>query len=276
MELKYANTAIEAHEAAENGFEPVECSFGKESIVGGYVLDHHGKYSCEDAVSIKAAKMALDGINLEKFVVTGEADCDQVYAIAALSGPKIPISLDEAVAVAEIDIDPIGRDRTLDRYIKILMHWQKTERLPHCLESTYKSIGYAIEIFNGRYSSEDVSSAIHQEENLKETAKNDIKQSEAGKIVLVDSDIWGFNIWYETAPIVVVYSKIKKKVSIGVHPKNKDLLGAEGLNKIYPILDSKIKVGWGGRKDIGASPRNVEMNYADAIKAYDIIKELIC
>ena len=283
-EIIYAQDMKEALEATKRGFEPVECSFGRDSVVGIYKLDHHGQYSSEEAVSIKAARLALEDVKLEKFVVTGAADCDQCYAIAALSGPKIPINLNEATAVADIDIDPIGRDLTSDKYIRILIFNQKTQSLPNGLDSTLKSLYELIEIFNGRYSEEDVKAAIEKENKRKQIVRSGIKEIEPGKIALVNSDARGFDVWYEYAPVVVAYVEPKKAITLGLCPKTGgtlgdksglDLLGQEGLNKVFPKLDELIKPGWGGRETIGGSPRNIPMTYEDAVKVYQLIKEII-
>src|SRR3989344_3873719 len=165
VKLEYAATLQEAKKHLENGYEPVECAFGSESAVGSLVLDHHGKYSNEDAVSVKAARLALEGRKQNQFVVTGTPDCDQIYAIAALSG-LIPVKMDDALAIAEIDIDPIGRDKTMERYLPILMFEQRTQHLqqhPNCLESSYTALGELIKVFDGKFHSSDIDEAINKE-----------------------------------------------------------------------------------------------------------------
>lgn len=285
VELIYANNLEDALNALENGFEPVECSFGDKSVVGKHILDHHGKYAGEEAVSIKAVRLALKGVTLDKFVVTGTADCDQCYAIAALNG-SIHLSLDEAAAVAEMDTDPIGRDFTSNRYIKILMHRQITDGLPNCLESTYSSLDALIRIFNDNYTNADVNDALQKEEQRKQRMKTQVVLVEEGKVALVRSDSaeWGFDVWYGLAPIVVVYKVNKSSVTIGLCPKKGgtladktgfDLLGNEGLMRAVPLLNTEIIEGWGGRKTIIGSPRNTPMSYEDAVKVYELIRKII-
>jgi len=283
-EILYASNMAEALDMATKGFEPVECAFGREgSAVGRYKLDHHGQYSGEEAVSVKAARLALEGVKLQRFVVTGDADCDQCYAIAALSGSQIPIDMDEANAIAEVDVDPIGRDLASDRYVRILLFNQRTHGFPSCLDSTYKALGEFVGIFNGRYGAKDVDAARSYEKARKDSVRQGIKQLEPGRVALVASDDWGFDVWYESAPIVVAFVAPKKSVTIGLCPKKGgtlgdrtgfELLGPEGLKRVYPVLDSEIKPGWGGRETIGGSPRNAEMTYEDAQKAFAIIKEI--
>jgi len=285
VNIRYAQTLEEAINYEKEGYEPVECSFGKHSVVGKLLLDHHGQYSGQDAVSIKAAKFALNGIKLKNFVVTGEADCDQCYAIAALSGPQIPVKIEHAEAIAEIDTDPVGRDKTNERYIQTLMFEQKTQNLKYCLESSYKSLDELIRIYNNHYDSNEVNQAINNERERKISAKNNIKLYEQGKIALAVSQDKGFDVWYEIAPVVVHYNPDKKLIVFMLNPKKGglfgektgfDLLGKEGLIPIYEKLDNLLqKKGCGGREMIGGSPRNVEMSYNDALRAYEFIKSII-
>jgi len=281
--LRYAQTLEDAINHEKEGYEPVECSFGKHSAVGKLILDHHGPYSKHDAVSLKAARFALKGVKLKNFVVTGDADCDQCYAIAALSA-QIPVKLEQAEAVAEIDTDPVGRDKTSERYIQILMFEQKTN-LNHCLESSYKSLDELIRIYNGDYDSKEVRQAINNEKERKLSAKKDIKFCEQRKIALAVAPNKAFNEWYEIAPVIVHYNPDKKLITFMLNTKKSesfggktgfDLLGKEGFAPIYEKLDGILhKKGCGGREMIGGSPRNVEMSYDEALKAYNFIRLII-
>ncbi len=277
-ELRYAQNMEEALKALEEGFEPVECSFGPDSVIGKYKLDHHGKYSGEEAVSVKAAKLALAGERCDRFVVTGAADCDQSYAIAALSG-YIPINIDEAMAIAEVDMDQIGKDMTSERYLRILLFDQKTLNLPNCLESTQEALFEFTNIFNGDYSDTDINEAVKNEIERRERVKADIKAIKPGKIALVSTSSRGFDVWYKCAPIVVEFFEPKSTITLGVCPKNGpngyksglDILGSEGLKTIYPILGE----GWGGRETIGGSPRDLKMTFQDARRAYRMLKRIL-
>ena len=279
MEIIFANSKEEAERALEKGFEPVECAFGRDSVIGPLKLDHHGEYSHLEAVSISAAKLALEGITQDKFVVTGKADCDQCYAIAALN-ERIPIDLDEARAIAEMDVDPIGRDLTSERYLKYLMFHQITRDLPNCLNSTKKALEELVRIFNNEFDQTDVQRAISKEHKRRKTVKEERVELEPGKISLVNSKEWGYDVWYQEAPIVVAYSQVDKTVTLGLCPKSGgllgdktgyDLIGQEGLIPIYEVLGP----GWGGRDVIGGSPRGQEMSFEDAKTAFETIKKII-
>ena len=82
ISLAYTPTLESAQAWAKQGYEGIECAFGKEkSVVGQYILDHHGTFSGEEPVSIKAARLAESGVRLTKFLVTGLPDPDAIYAI---------------------------------------------------------------------------------------------------------------------------------------------------------------------------------------------------
>ena len=102
LELVYTNNFKEASKYRDQGYEPVECSFGKESVIGPLKLDHHGPYSAEEPVSLKAFKLVKEGYFRSKFVVTGMADPDSVYCMLALSR-EIKPSLEISVSIAQMD-----------------------------------------------------------------------------------------------------------------------------------------------------------------------------
>ena len=115
-------------------------------------------------------------------------------------------------------------------------------------------------------------------------ARQDIEKLDPGKVALTNSSAWGFDVWYESAPIVVSYIAPKKSIIVGLCPKTGgtlgdvsgfDILGPEGLKDVFLGLDEEIAPGFGGRETIGGSPRNVEMSHDDAERAYEVIKELI-
>lgn len=84
--IKHVNTTVEAIELLEQGYCPVECSIGGESIVDELSMDHHGVLSHLEGVAVRAYR---DYFGVRKsdprFVVTGAADADATFAIAALS-----------------------------------------------------------------------------------------------------------------------------------------------------------------------------------------------
>jgi hypothetical protein len=290
IEILYAPTLEQATLALEAGYEPVECSFGRESVVGEYVLDHHGKYSAEEAVSTKAAKLASDGIKLNRFVVTGAADTDQMYAVAALAG-AIPIRMEDAEAIAEMDVDPIGRNILDERYVRVLLHKQEYLDSTNGQKSSVRSLAAAIRIFSpGDYLYAhdwfhwDYMEAILREKYQRKNALGAVRDRVPGKVALVSGQVGpAWNDWYTQAPIVVAYVANQERVTVGLCPKKGgilsdksgfDILGDKGLLTFIPSLN-QIVAGWGGRPDVIGSPRNQKMSLEGAAEVYEMIKKVV-
>jgi len=276
-DLIYANTLDEAIEAKNKGFEPVECAFGKESVVGKFILDHHGKYSNEPAVSIKAAKLAQQGVRLDNFVVTGQADCDQMYAIAALNG-RIPINMEEAEWIAIMDTNPIGKDRTWLKYLPILIFEHQTQGLENNLEGSKEALNKLINVYTRNISGKEINAALQYEETRKMTVLSDLKMITAGKVGLAVSEKKGFDVWYEKAPVIIQYNPISQSITFGLCPirgvtltalDGFDIIGPDGFNFHYSEFDKILgSPGCGGRDVVGGSPRNEKFSEADAVKLY--------
>ena len=280
----YANNLGEAEKARNEGFEPVECAFGLVSVVGPRELDHHGAYSKNEAVSIKAAKLAIGGDRHGKFVVAGRPDHDQIYACAVLSS-SIPAVLAEAEAVAEMDTDPIGRDRTSSRYLNDLLFEQTTKNLSRDCSGAYQALALLVDIYTRAPSQEELSIALDLERKRRECMLEQIVACEEGKVALAISDERGFGEWYTRAPIVVLYNPAKKSITLGLNPKKGspffdyngfDLLGASGFMPIYSEFDKATrKSSSGGREVVGGSPRGVSMSQEDAGAYYTVLVNVV-
>lgn len=282
VELVYANNMQEAENARDGGFEPVECAFGSSSVVGPRILDHHGPYSANEAVSIRAAKLVAGGDSCNKFVVAGRPDHDQIYACGVLS-LNIPANLDQAEAVAEMDVDPIGRDRTSPRYLPEILFEQGTQGIARNLSGAQNALNCLIDIYSRPHSSEEIALALRNEEIRKRNVLEKIVLNAEGKVALAISEERGFGEWYTKAPIVVLYNPRTKGITLGLNPKKGtpffnyngfDLIGNKGFSSLYQEFDNATqKKGAGGREVIGGSPRGVIMNEEDARAYYQILLE---
>lgn len=90
LSIRVAASADEARAALADGYEPVECAFGGESVVGPLGLDHHGALAdrppvCRQALSAMSwpDRASLSG-PLTRFVAAGPPDADASLAIAIL------------------------------------------------------------------------------------------------------------------------------------------------------------------------------------------------
>jgi hypothetical protein len=86
--------------------------------------------------------------------------------------------------------------------------------------------------------------------------------ADATLVALAAAPLWGFDVWYRVAPIVVSYSSRLEKVTIGCPDLEtaEALCGPGGLQTLWPRLGP----GWGGRETIGGSPRDAALTLADA------------
>ena len=83
MKIYHSNDPQEIEHMLDEGYEPVECSIGGRSIVGDLQMDHHGELSHLTGVAIRAYENYGARKDDPRFVVTGAADADATFAIAA-------------------------------------------------------------------------------------------------------------------------------------------------------------------------------------------------
>ena len=130
LDIRIAATADEARAALAEGYEPVECAFGSESVVGPLGLDHHGALSDRPPV----CRQALDlhsGARLASFVVTGIPDADATMAMALLAQRSIAgLGGDDIVAL--VAASDVGRWKDLSaegRAGAIVLAWHARQRI---------------------------------------------------------------------------------------------------------------------------------------------------
>ena len=85
-----------------------------------------------------------------------------------------------------------------------------------------------------------------------------ISDSQA-RICITQSPVWGFDVWYRMAPIVVSYAARLNKITVGVaNVETAELLfGNGGLNRLWSLFGE----GWGGRESVGGSPRGLKLEF---------------
>lgn len=280
--LVYARDVKEARRYRDAGWEPVECSFGKESVVGPLKLDHHGSLSHEEAVSIKAAKLAVTDptLTVSRFVAAGMPDPDAVYTILVLSRTIKP-SLSIGEAIADLDLDPIGIDRIKGDYVRNILFDMYEER-ELSREGFLRACHIGRSAFNtDAPSPEDLQRALEYEKRRISEASNAVVLR-SSHCILVVSDSVGRDVWHNGEVGASLFVQFKPTLGVitlsgctllgskrmGM-PSVFDLLGPVGLETIYPKLDKLIRLeGFGGRPDIGGSPRGALVTLDDAERIY--------
>ncbi|RMG42358.1 MAG: hypothetical protein D6719_06520 [Candidatus Dadabacteria bacterium] len=286
VDLRYAATLEQAFEYRNRGYEPVECSFGDTSVVGPLKLDHHGVYSEEEPVSVKAARIAMqpDFKPVTRFVVTGLPDPDAVYALLVLSGNLEP-DLNIAKAIAELDIDPVGINRTAEPYIRnAIFEMKQIASLD--IEGYKQAINAGLTAFKpGEIPEELKQSALLFEELREVEAKDAIKEIK-NDVAFVVSDAASRDIWHRDASLVVQYKPGQKVVTVSgcseaaakrLGKKSVyELLGDRGFDNFYSEIDAILGVsGSGGRSDIGGTPRGEHVNEESARKIFEALLKKI-
>lgn len=293
-----------ARALADDGWCPIECSFGTVSVLDELRLDHHGQLSRLEGVAIRALRDHYGARAADpRFVIAGTADADATFAAAALSG-VLPGPQerggDELVALAEtidlLDREPVGADvpslpggplvlcwrafagnssDDLGALLGILM-WRKLVGARTAATEAFLDFGVEAEREARREALEARS---------RETTR-------VGDHVLLAeaSTGGGQRFWYGRrdelpasspdgweAPVLVTRNAKSEAITIGCASPvvAEALLGPGGLKAVFPLLPQRQRAGWGGREAIGGSPRGQIMSPQDARKAAEIVAAAI-
>jgi hypothetical protein len=296
IKIIHTNMASEAKRLCDEGWEPIECSFGSDgSVVGPLKMDHHGEYSTLLGVAVRAYTDhfgALKG-NRASFVVTGAADADATFAIAALSGllphpsraeefSKAPDFVKEAMTkdvtdlaelVNVVDVNPIGVRLEDVPYGDVLLAFNALSSGVEDRSAFHAGVDRWRALLGTRAPAAIIAAAKEEEGRRVATARLAAVTKLGAHVAFVESDAWGFDVWYsEIAPIIVALTP-QGNVTIGV--KNVAAatyyFKAGGLKNVFP----KLGEGWGGREAIGGSPRGQVMTRKEALEAAKTIEGLL-
>lgn len=295
MRIAHVNKVADAAKYLRQGFEPVECSFGVDgSVVGMLQMDHHGSFSHLEGVALRAYRDHWGACRLNrKFVVTGAADADACFAIAALCGllphPKAaeiaaehgrtarPEECRDITALAQhvnlLDTDPIGNSTVETEEGRLLTLW-------NVLGNGMDDLAFysGVHLWRRLLTSppQSLIDAAVSEKAYRIRAAQDAYRAfpsiNSRVLFVAGCDVWGFDVWYQTAPVVVSYTK-RGGVTIGCvsEAKAAELFGAGGLANVWPRLQP---YGWGGRSTIGGSPRGEVLTEGEAFAAACMVDAL--
>lgn len=296
MIIQFARTYEDAVSALNQGFEPIECSFGsKGSVVGPLVMDHHGEYSPMTGVALRAyADHFGERREDPRFVVTGSADADACFAIAALAGLLPHPSRETELASAPPPVKASGT-RDLSSLAE-LVNQVDTNPIGVRLEETelgvllllWNQLGSGVQDETSFYAGVDrwrsllgrAPKALLEAAKLQEQARvTEARKAEllvlVDQVAAVESSAWGFDVWYaEVAPIIVAFVPQGGNITIGCPSVEmaEKFFGSGGLKNVFAHLEPE---GWGGREAIGGSPRGQKMSRQQAIAVATTIQSLI-
>ncbi|MCB9546926.1 MAG: hypothetical protein H6706_13885 [Myxococcales bacterium] len=282
LTIAFTHRYEEAVALRDAGYEPIECAFGQHgSVLGEHALDHHGTESHREGVALRACRDLYGARQRDpRFVVTGTPDADAVLAIVALAGLVPAAALTPAFyeLVNRQDLDPIGL-ALLDEPGGVPLAWfNQQEHLTQSEEGFRKAIGHMVRLLTQGLPASEHAAVASRDRHRRDKAREGILArydrsglslpvpehprtvlrgeaaiDDAARVLVVRSTVWGFDVWYRLAPVVVSYAARMAKVTVGCPDlETAELLfGPGGLQTVWPHLGK----GWGGRETIGGSPR---------------------
>lgn len=259
----------------EQGFCPVECSFGGVSVCDELELDHHGSKSHLESVAIRAYRDFF-GVRAEdpRFVVN-HIDADSIFAVAALAGllphPELAKTMPAfmqkvwgqdlmplAETIAVMDCDPIGRDIIAMPMGATLAAWNSLFGANANDElAAYAAVEGFRRLLTQPSAQVFVSAAETAENQRREAALADLRErgEKQGCVMsIVQSRVFGFAEWYQRNveagapteaagwdnPIVVSLVEATSAITFGAPNKTvaEELLGTGGFMNVFKALNA--------------------------------------
>ncbi len=285
------------------GYEPIECAYGqKQSVLGPLCMDHHGFESHREGVALRACRDHYGARRDDpRFVVTGTPDADAVLAIVALAGlvPEAQLTRVFYELVDRHDVDPIGLDlltvpggvelawfnqrpgthnsvdgfrRAIDGMVELLSRTLTSEERARVVAAERSRRRKALEGVSRIYELDGRTARLPTEAEI---AASPVRRGEDVKprVLVVHGTVWGFDMWYRLAPVVVSFASRLEKVTVGCPDRvtAEALFGPGGLQWVWPRLGAD----WGGRETIGGSPRGVKQRATDADDTARLVLEAL-
>jgi len=275
LSLLHVATTDEARHFAALGYCPVECSFGAESVVDGLRMDHHGKLSTLEPVSLRAYRDRADARRSDPcFVVTGAADADATFAIAALAGllpapgtPDFSCVMKLAATIARADMNPFAeRWEESPEGVLLLAYKQQMQKCPHDAASFEKGVKLWVSLITVPPADMLATVQTKERERVRQARQATVIRLHP-EVAFVECPAWGWDVWYaEIAPVIVAYQAQSGRCSIGCRDEATAtrLFGPTGLLAVAEKLEPP---GWGGRETIIGSPRDRQITRDDALRA---------
>lgn len=304
LQIEFTHSYEEACRLRDAGYEPIECAFGQYgSVMGPHNMDHHGTESHREGVALRACRDLYGACADDpRFVVTGTPDADAVLAIIALAGLVSQDRLDPTFyeLVNAHDTDPIGLDMFNSDAGVELAWFNQRERLMQSESGFHTAIDHMTRLLTNGLTQGERTAVTKRDRGRRRRAnqgilhrfdrsgmelpfpkdieslpvrRGDAAIEGASRILVVKSTVWGFDVWYRLAPIVVSYAERMAKVTVGCPDMQtaEMLLGPGGLEQAWSALGK----GWGGRGTIGGSPRGDRQSLSVARATADALLPLL-
>jgi hypothetical protein len=313
LTLILSNDAAEIKALVAEGFCPIECSIGGESIVDDLMMDHHGKLSHLEPVSIRAYRDHFGTRAADpRFVTTGAADADACFTAAALAGmlphpsrvvaDNVPPPVKAAITcdlttladtVARIDVSPIGLDIASLPGGDMLITWNVMTQGATDTLGFYQGVAMwrtITEKANPASLKPFLDAGKASELARRQAALDDLER--CGQVidemlVLNGSRVFGFSEWYgrneveafESVegwkhPIVIALTERDNNVTIGC-PNTQVAESLFGAGGLKNVFAKLQPEGWGGREAVGGSPRGSKLSFEQVEMAAKVVASLI-
>ena len=294
VRIIHTSVIEEAKKLLKEGWEPIEVSIGGESVVGRLKMDHHGEHSGLEGVAIRSYRDHFGSCReTQGYIVTGSADADATFAIAALSGllphpsrvgefEEAPVWLKAAMTqdlttlaelVNRVDCDPIGIELPTTHEGRLLLTWGAMSSGVEDRSAFHAGVDRWRALTGSRPPKALIAAAAEEESARRASARELDFHEHMGCVTVLASKVWGFDVWYGDFTPCVVALTPDGNITVGVVNKDtaEKMFGPGGLKNIFPKLEPE---GWGGREAIGGSPRGVKMTKEQAIKAGRLLVSL--
>ena len=310
--LVLSNNVSEIRDLVSQGFCPIECSIGGESIVDDLQMDHHGSLSHLEPVSIRSYR-DLFAVRKDdpRFVTTGVADADATFTTAALAGiiphpsrevaPNLPPPVKGSMTkdysalaetVARVDLSPIGLNIPLLPYGEMLLTWNAfTAVTGRSTLGYYQGVGLWASFMEGNPAQIGPFLSAAKEAELNRVAASiaDLERGcvVGGVLLIKGSRVFGFPEWYGRVedqpfdsidgwrhPVVLAHLERGRNITMGCPNQEvaEAIFGKGGLKAVFSALSPE---GWGGRESVGGSPRGVELTDEQAEGAARVVASLM-
>ena len=278
MIIRYTMSSRESRALVGEGFCPVECSFGEESVVDALAMDHHGALSHLESVALRAWRDHRGARRDDpRFVVTGAADADATFAIAALAG-LLPEGRDcgaLAELIAAADMHPLALADDPRPEAALLLLWRRMASGVQDATAFHAGVDRWRALLKANPPSALLGAARAEETARLALARTARVERLSPQVAFVESPVPAFDVWYsEIAPVIVAYVAEAQRVTIGIRdlPTAQQLFGPRGLLEVLPKLQPP---GWGGRETIGGSPRGTKLGKDAALSTARLINDAI-
>ena len=256
LDLRYASSIKSCEELREKGYEPIGAKYKTGSdfkwVVGELKLGMRDKPLISRAVELGCLGRVV------KLCSPAAPAPDITLAMALLSGYA-------SKKLAQLVIDNYDEPGP-QMHGLLTLHDLTIRSYPHQLP--YQAGVHFWHMMSSKYEEpiyQQLFDSIHKLETERvSSAEKAVEEGElTGPVLLVKSDLWGFDVWYKYAELVIQYLPERKRILIGVRDK-------DAVKKYFPyglnrFLKDNFGPGWGGRTYIGGSPVGMDLEYADAV-----------